>query len=129
MEIFNIVILSISGLMLFMLAGLLRLINPIENYWKNSGIKINDEVNMLSEVRGMSALMSLGGIVILLGTVVPELRLTSFIVAIMIFGGYAIGRLLSFGIDGRPNKQIITGLVSEVVLCSVNTFCLIQVLT
>ncbi len=57
MEIFNIVVLSISGLMLFTLAGLLRLINPIKNYWENSGIKIENEVNMLSEVRGMSTLM------------------------------------------------------------------------
>jgi len=88
MEIFNIVVLSISGLMLFTLAGLLRLINPIKNYWKNSEIKIENEVNMLSEVRGMSTLMLLGGIVILLGTIIPELTLTSFIVAILLFGGY-----------------------------------------
>ena len=128
MEIFNIVVLSISGLMLFTLAGLLRLINPIENYWKNSGIKIENEVNMLSEVRGMSTVMLLGGIVILLGTIIPELTPTSFIVAILLFGGYAIGRLLSFGIDGKPNKMIIIGLVSEVVFCSVNTFCLVTIL-
>ncbi len=84
MEIFNIVVLSFSGLMLFTLAGLLRLINPIGNYWKNSEIKIANEVNMLSEVRGMSTLMLLGGIIILLGAVIPELTLTSFIVAILL---------------------------------------------
>ena len=128
MEIFNIVVLSISGLLLFTLAGVLRLINPIKNYEKNSGIKIENEVNMLSEVRGMSTLMSLGGIVILLGTIIPELTLTSFVVAILLFGGYAIGRLLSFGIDGKPNKLIIQGLVTEVVLGSVNTFCLVNIL-
>ena len=128
MEIFNIVVLSISGLLLFTLAGVLRLINPINNYWKNSGIKIENEVNMLSEVRGMSTLMLLGGIVILLGTIIPELTLTSFVVAILLFGGYAIGRLLSFGIDGKPNKLIIQGLVTEVVLGSVNTFCLVNIL-
>ncbi len=128
MEIFNIVILAASGLMLFTLAGVLRLINPIGNYWKNSGIKIEKEVNMLSEVRGMSALMSLGGIIIMLGAIVPELTLTSFIVAILLFGGYAIGRLLSMGIDGKPNKLIITGLISEVVFCSLHIFCLVNIL-
>lgn len=128
MEIFNIVVLSISGLMLFTLAGLLRLINPIENYWKNSGIKIENEVNMLSEVRGMSTVMLLGGIVIMLGAIIPELTLTSFIVAILLFGGYAIGRLLSIVIDGKPNKLIIIGLVSEVVFCSLHTFCLVNIL-
>ncbi len=128
MEIFNIVVLSISGLMLFTLAGLLRLINPIKNYWKNSEIKIENEVNMLSEVRGMSTLMLLGGIVILLGTIIPELTLTSFIVAILLFGGYAIGRLISFGIDGKPNKMIIIGLVSESFFCCLHTFCLVNIL-
>ncbi len=128
MEIFNIVVLAISGLMLFTLAGLLRLINPIKNYWKNSEIKIENEVNMLSEVRGMSTLMLLGGIVILLGTIIPELTLTSFIVGILLFGGYAIGRLISFGIDGKPGKMIIIGLVSEVVFCSLHTFCLVMFL-
>ncbi len=129
MEIFNIVVLSISGLMLFTLAGLLRLFNPIKNYWKNSGIKIENEVNMLSEVRGMSAVMSLGGIIILLGIIIPELTLTSFVVAILLFGGYAIGRLLSFGIDGKPNKMIIIGLVSELVMGAANAFCLFNILT
>ena len=128
MEIFNIVVLSASGLMLFTLAGLLRLINPIENYSKNSGIKIENEVNMLSEVRGMSTLMLLGGIIIMLGTIIPELTLTSFIVAIMLFGGYAIGRLISFGVDGKPNKLIIVGLVSELIFCSLHTFCLVNFL-
>ena len=128
MEILNIAVLSVSGLMLFTLAGLLRLINPIANYWKNSGIKIENEVNMLSEVRGMSMVMLLGGIVIILGAIIPELTLTSFIVAILLFGGYAIGRLISVGIDGKPNKLIITGLITEVFFCSLHTFCLINFL-
>ncbi|MDG1331348.1 MAG: DUF4345 family protein [Crocinitomicaceae bacterium] len=128
MEIFNIVVLAISGLMLFTLAGFLRLTNPIGNYWKNSGIKIENEVNMLSEVRGMSTLMLLGGLIIMLGAVLPEITLTSFIVAIMLFGGVAIGRLISFGVDGKPNKQIITGLITEVVFCSLHMFCLVNFL-
>ncbi len=83
---------------------------------------------MLSEVRGMSALMSLGGIIILLEPIIPELTITSFFVAILLFGGYAIGRLISLGIDGKPNKMIIIGLVSEVVFCSLNTFGLVNIL-
>ncbi len=129
MEIFNIIVLSISGLLLFVAAGLLRLSNPIKNYLKNSGIKLENEVNTLSEVRGMSSVMMIGGIIVLLGTIVPRLTLTSFVVAVLIFGGYAIGRLLSLGIDGKPNKLIIQGLVTEIVLGGLNIFCLINILT
>jgi Domain of unknown function (DUF4345) len=125
METLNIVILSISGLLLFVVAGVLRISNPIKNYQKNSGIKIENEVNTLSEVRGMSALMMFGGLIVLLGTIIPELTITSFVVAILIFLGYAIGRLLSIVLDGKPNKLIIQGLVSELVLGTANVVCLV----
>ncbi len=128
MEIINIVVLAISGLLLFVVAGLLRLSNPIKIYLKNSGIKLENDVNILSEVRGMSSVMSLGGIIILLGIFVPELTITSFVVAILLFIGYAIGRLLSIGLDGKPNKMLITGLITEIVLGAVNIFCLINIL-
>lgn len=125
MEVLNIVILSISGLLLFVVAGVLRISNPIKVYLKNSGIKLENEVNLLSEVRGMSSVMMFGGITVLLGTIVPEMTITSFVVAILIFLGYAIGRLLSFGLDGKPNKLIIQGLITEIVLGAANVFCLV----
>ena len=62
------------------------------------------------------------------GTIVPELTITSFVVAILLFLGYAIGRLLSLGLDGKPNRLIIQGLVSEIVLGAANVFCLTQVI-
>jgi hypothetical protein len=127
MEILKIVTLSISGLLL-LTVGTLRLINPIKNYLKNSGIKLEKEVNLLNEVRGVSSVMMCGGIIILLGTIIPKLTITSFVVATLIFLGFAIGRLLSFGLDGKPNKQIVQGLISELVLGALNIFCLVNIL-
>jgi hypothetical protein len=124
MEIINIVTLSISGLLL-LTVGTLRISNPIKNYSKNSGIKLENEVNLLNEVRGVSSVMLFGGIIILLGTIVPELTITSFVVAILILLGFAIGRLLSIGLDGKPNKLIVQGLISELVLGAANIFCLV----
>ena len=40
--------------------------------------------------------------------------------------GFAIGRLLSFSLDGKPNKQIIQGLLFEIVLGSANIICLVS---
>jgi hypothetical protein len=114
MEILKIVTLSISGLLLF-IVGTLRISNPIKYYSKNSGIKIENEVNILNEVRGVSSVMLFGGIIILLGIIVPKLTITSFVVTILILIGFAIGRLLSIGIDGKPNILIIRGLYSELV--------------
>jgi hypothetical protein len=127
MEIIIIVTLSISGLLL-LTAGTLRISNPIKNYSKNSGIKIENEVNLLNEVRGVSSVMLFGGIIILLGTIIPALTITSFVVAILILIGFAIGRLLSIGLDGKPNKLIVQGLISELVLGAANIFCLVTIL-
>jgi hypothetical protein len=127
MEIVNILTLSISGLLLLMV-GILRISNPIKNYSKNSGIKLENEVNLLNEVRGVSSVMLFGGIIILLGTIIPMLTITSFVVAILILLGFAIGRLLSIVLDGKPNKLIVQGLISELVLGAANIFCLVTIL-
>ncbi len=127
MEIFKIITLSLSGLLL-LFVGIMRLSNPIKTYLKNSGIKLEKEVNLLNEMRGVSALMMCGGIIILLGTIVSILTFTSFVVATLIFIGFAIGRILSISKDGKPNKLIIQGLISELVLGSLNLFCLVSTL-
>ena len=127
MEIVSIITLSVSGLLL-VFGGTSRIISPIKNYLKNSGITIEKDVNNLNEARAVGSFMSLGGIIMLLGTIIPELTLTSHVVAILILFGFAIGRSLSMGLDGRPNKLLITGLISELVLGTANAFCLINFL-
>ena len=125
MEIFKIVILSLSGLLLFFV-GTMRLINPIKTYLNNSGIRLENDVNLLNEMRGISSVMLLAGVIILLGTFIPELTLTSYSFAILLFLGFAIGRVVSFGLDGKPNKLIVQGLIFELVLGGANTFCLVN---
>ena len=51
-----------------------------------------------------------------------HLLLASFLI------GFAIGRLLSIGLDGKPNKLIVQGLVFELVLGAANIFCLVTIL-
>jgi len=127
MEIFKIITLSLSGLLLLSV-GLMRLSNPMKTYLKNSGIKLEKEVNLLNEMRGVSAVMMCGGIIILLGTIIPQLRFSSFVIATLIFLGFAIGRLLSILLDGKPNKLIGQGLLSELVLGFLNLFCVLTTL-
>jgi len=127
MEIVSIVTLSISGLLLFV-AGTSRLINPIKNYLKNSGITLEKEVNILNEARAVGSVMMLSGVIMLLGIFNSELTMTSHIIALLILFGFAIGRTYSMAIDGKPNKLLITGLISELVLGSINAFCLINLL-
>lgn len=127
MEIIKIVILSLSSLMLIFV-GAMRLSNPIKTYLNNSGIKLENDINLLNEIRGVSALMLCGGILVSLGLIVPSLTLTSFVVATLIFIGFAIGRFISIIVDGKPNKQIIQGISFELVLGIANIFGLMDAL-
>ena len=125
MEIFKIIILSLSGLLL-LFVGIMRLSNPIKTYLKNSGIKLENDVNLLNEMRGASSVQLFGGIIILLGIFISQLTFASFVVATLIFIGFAIGRTISISVDGKPNKQIIQGLIFELVFGSANIFCLLM---
>ncbi|PCJ64901.1 MAG: hypothetical protein COA58_11560 [Bacteroidetes bacterium] len=127
MEIFKIVTLSLSGLLL-LFVGTMRLINPIKTYLKNSGIKLENDVNLLNEMRGVSSVMLLAGVIILMGTFIPEISLTSHSFAILLFLGFAVGRVVSFGLDGKPNSLIIQGLIFELVLGGANAFCIVNTL-
>ena len=124
METFKIITLSLSGLLLLFVSGM-RISNPIKAYLKNSGIKLENDVDLLNEMRGVSGLMLSGAVIILLGTILPTITLTSLTVAALIFVGFAIGRVLSMVLDGKPNKQLVQGLMFELVFGALNIACLI----
>ncbi|MFY0655108.1 MAG: DUF4345 family protein [Cyclobacteriaceae bacterium] len=132
MEIVNIIVLSLSGLLLTY-AGTMRLIKPLKSlclktYLDSPEIKLEGKVDIFNEMRGAGTSIAFGGVTILLGIVIPQLVLASFVVAIVIFLGHALGRLVSLRLDGKAGHQITQGLIMELVLGAANTFCLISTL-
>lgn len=127
MEIVKIVVLSLSSLLLIFV-GISRLSNPIKTYLKSSGITLDNDVNLLNEMRGVSAVMLCGGILTVLGTFIHSFTFTSFVIASLLFFGFALGRIISIATDGKPNKQLVQGIVFEIVLGGANLFCLINLI-
>ena len=132
MEIFKIIVLSLSGLLLIY-AGSSRLFNPIKSfclnaYSENPELKLEGKVDLFNEMRGAGASLALAGIFILLGTVWADFRTTSHVVAIVIFAGFAIGRLVSTRSDGKPNKDLGQGLTAEIVLGVLNIVAFVTTL-
>lgn len=125
MEIVKIITLSLSSLVLIYV-GIMRLSKPVKTYLKSSGIKLENDTDLLNEIRGMSAVMLCGGIIISLGIFFPGLTTISFVVASLLFIGFAIGRFVSIAADGKPNKQLIQGILFELVLGAANIFGLVQ---
>ncbi|WP_025665543.1 DUF4345 family protein [Aquimarina megaterium] len=126
MEIIRIAALSLSSLLLIFV-GIMRLSNPIKTYLKNSGIKLENDSSLLNEMRGVSSVMLLAGILIAIGIFVERLSFTSHFIAILIFIGFVIGRLISMKVDGKPSKQITQGIMFELILGAANVFCLINI--
>ncbi|MBD0404529.1 DUF4345 family protein [Flammeovirga sp. EKP202] len=128
MEILKVIILSLSSLLLIFV-GASRLLSPVKALLKNSGITLSEDVNLLNEIRGESAVMLCGGIIIGLGTIVNSLTMTSFIVGVLLFFGFALGRSVSRVMDGKPNKQIGQGLAFEIFFGLANVMGLIVFLS
>ena len=124
MEIVGIITLSLSSLLL-VFVGAMRLSNPIKTYLKNSGITLDNDASLLNEMRGVSAVMLSSGVIILLGTFIDQFTFTSHVVGALIFIGFAIGRVVSFGVDGKPSKLIVQGLLFELVLGVANVYFLV----
>lgn len=107
------------------MVGLSRMGNPVKNYFKNSGITLPEKTDNLNEARGTGGAQFLAAVVIVLGIFIAEFNLTANLVAVVIFLGFALGRIVSITSDGKPNKQIIQGLVFELVFGAMNFVCLL----
>lgn len=125
MEILKIATLSLSALLL-LFVGISRLSNPIKTYLQSSGIKLENDPSLLNEIRGISSVQLLAGIIITLGIFFSQLSFTSHFVAVLIFIGFVIGRLISLQVDGKPSKQITQGIGFELILGALNIFCLVS---
>lgn len=132
MEIINIVVLALSGLLLTY-AGSMRLFKPLKSlclksYLDDPNLKLEGKADVFNEMRAAGTSMALGGIVLFLGIIIPELMLASFVVGMVIYIGNAIGRLVSLSSDGKPNKQLGQGLFSEIILGAANAVCFAMLL-
>ncbi|MEM6526799.1 MAG: DUF4345 domain-containing protein [Chloroflexota bacterium] len=130
MRIFQIVVLVLSGLAL-LYACSMRFINPTEavflqTYFENPDNRLEADIELVNEIRGVGAVMLLGAIVTFLGAIRADFRLTALVVAAVILGGVVLGRSLSLFIDGIPDADLIRAYVAEIVLGTLNVVCLIS---
>ncbi|MEM6347203.1 MAG: DUF4345 domain-containing protein [Bacteroidota bacterium] len=130
MKAFQIVVLSLSGLALFYACSM-RLFNPsgavfLQSYFKSATNSLTDHIDLVNEIRGVGAVMLLGGIVALIGVLREDMRQIAFVVTSLIFAGVILGRSLSLIIDGMPPQNLLRAAIAEGVLAALNIFCLIS---
>ena len=105
--------------------GLWRLLDPI-SFFNFSGLLLSTDAGLLSEARGAGGAILGFGILIFLGAFKKNLAFTSTIVAIVVFLGFGIARIISLVVDGNPGSMIFQGIIGEFVFGLLAVFALIK---
>lgn len=106
--------LIISGLIAVVIgAGLLCI--PIE-FESSADVILNNDVNLLSELRATGGGLLASGILIVLGAFIRRLAFTSVIISTILYLAYGTGRILGMIVDGIPSEGLIQATVAEIVI-------------
>jgi len=105
--------------------GLWRFVDPI-GFFEFSGLILSEDAGLLNEARGTGGAIIGFGLLILLGAFKKKLAFTSTIVAIILFFGFGIARVISVFIDGNPGEALYKGIIGEFVMGSIALFALIK---
>ncbi|MEP2980289.1 MAG: DUF4345 domain-containing protein [Lentilitoribacter sp.] len=107
-------VLFISGISAFGI-GCLIVFTP-HSFYASSGIVLDNDVNLLSELRAPAAGLLTLGIFMLLGIIRPVLAQISIFSTLIVFITFPAGRLISIVFDGMPSLAIFSALVFELVI-------------
>ncbi len=129
---FKTIVLVLSGLAL-LYASSSRLINPtdavfLQSFFENPENSLETAIDLVNEIRGIGAVLFLGGIVALFGALRTDFSPTSFVVTTVIFGGIVLGRAVSFFGDGIPHPDLMRVAMIEAIIGALNIFCLANIL-
>lgn len=107
-------LLAVSGILLLVI-GSAVLFNP-ESIAAANGIALPDSPSFLSEHRAPGALLFASAIVILLGAVQTRFLRTGLALAALVYGSYALGRIVAISMDGMPSAPLTQALGIELIL-------------
>lgn len=118
------VILTVAGLAAILIGGTI-LFAPFP-FFSSTGVELGDNPTLLSDIRGLGALLFFAGILIGLGGFVRALAFTAALTGAIAYLGYVIARVLSLALDGVPHSSILAALAAELVLGLACAFVLVR---
>lgn len=105
--------------------GSALLFTPV-SFQASVGINLENDVNLLSEIRAPSGLLLVGGVVIFLGAFISKLKYTSILLSCLIYLSYGVSRVVSILFDGLPSEPLVTALIVELLIGILSLFVLIR---
>lgn len=107
-------VLALSGLTAAAV-GLAIALDP-QAFYADYGIALKPEPNLMSELRAPAVNLAALGLIILSGALVQRLAQGAALLGATVFFAFAMGRILSLTVDGRPSDSVLLSLGIEVVL-------------
>ncbi|WP_022694070.1 DUF4345 domain-containing protein [Ponticaulis koreensis] len=111
--------LGLSALILLVISAMI-LFAPAQ-FYASSSIELSAGTNLMSELKAAAGLLFVSALCLIAGAIFLRYTRTALRLNALIFGAYALGRLVSMAIDGIPSDALVhaTGIEVVVALTSV----------
>ena len=106
--------LALSGA-IAVLIGFMILFAP-RAFFAVNGIDLGADPNLMSEIRAPGGVLLAAGVVIICGAIIGSLFRAALLTVAVVFGMYAVSRLISIALDGLPSSSFISALGIELVV-------------
>lgn len=116
--------LFLFGIIAIVIGGALLLF-PVE-FESSSGIILDQDVNLLSEMRAYGGMLLFGGIIILLGAFMEKLMHVSIGVSCFLYLSIGLSRLFGMLLDGMPAHALVLATILELVIGGISLYIFLK---
>jgi hypothetical protein len=95
-----------------------------ESVFGRFGILDAASPDLLSELRAPGAALLAAGAFMLVSAWKRRLRRAASLLALLVYGSYAVGRLVSWTLDGMPSGALLAAMAVEVLLAALSLLAL-----
>lgn len=95
--------------------GIGQLFFPV-TFEASSGVVLDGNISLLSEMRGAGGTLLGAGIIMLAGAFRASLRRLSLMVTVLISLGYGLARIYGMLVDGMPHQVLVGVAVGELMI-------------
>lgn len=113
-SIFQKAVLLVAGASAIFVGGSI-LASP-DAFYSAYDVSLSGQVSLLNELRASGGSLLILGFLILAGVIYARFTLASTLLAAAMFLAYGATRLLSLSLDGRPDGDLVTAMIVELLI-------------
>ncbi len=119
------VLLVLASVVALWIGGALTF-TPLDFHAASQIVFESPSASLLSELRSPGGVLVIAGFIMFLGAFQKKMIRLSLTVSTMVYLGYALGRLVSWGFDGAPHQSLLIALAIELLLGLLSALVLLK---